>query len=331
MAITKTQYEAVQEIYRERRRRARMQAAQRQEEIARKVPGFSALEEERLTLSMQKIRASLGGDAEKTRSAAERMAALTEEKKRLLNAAGFALSDLEPAYTCPLCGDTGVYEGRECPCFKEVLALVRGREVSETDDLPEDGFEGFSLSWYDDEKPLREFGGLTARRVMAANLEAVKQYADGFAEEKPSLFLTGPVGTGKTFLCRCLAAALRKAGYAVCLTSSQAFFKAAEAEAFDREDGDPALLGEIAAADLLILDDLGTEFTSRRLAQNALFTLISERLQKGQGTVISSNEGLNGIEDQYTSRVASRIAGEFTILRFVGPDIRLAKKRAANP
>ena len=331
MAITKAQYEAVQEIYRERRRRARMLAAQRQEQIAREVPGFAALEEERLKLSMEKIRASLSGGAEKARAAAERMAAITEEKRRLLQAAGFSLTDLEPAYTCPLCGDTGVCGGRECACFRDVLAAVQGRDGAGGAALPEADFEDFSLNWYDDGQPLREFGGLTARRVMAANLEAVKQYADDFAEKKSSLFLTGPVGTGKTFLCRCLAAALRKEGYSVCLTSAQAFFKAAEAEAFDREDGDPALLGEIAAADLLILDDLGTEFTSRRLAQNALFTLINERGLRGQGTVISSNEGLNGIEDQYTSRVASRIAGEFRILHFVGPDIRLAKKRTANP
>ena len=51
-----------------------------------------------------------------------------------------------------------------------------------------------------------------------------------------------------------------------------------------------------------------------------------ERIIKNRGTVISTNLSLEEIGGRYSERVLSRIIGEFRIMRFVGQDIRLAKR-----
>ena len=329
MPITKAQYDAVEELYRQRRRAARLAAEQRSEKIRAELPDLEALEQERLRLSMEQIRSAFGGESARTSRIKEEMQALSRKKEELLALKGYTPADLEPAYICPFCHDTGRYEGRECRCFAEALAEVTGAPNAFSREKAR--FEDFSLSWYDDSEPLRLFGGLTARGVMAGVLKAAKEYADHFSEKRGGLFLTGPVGTGKTFLGRCIAQAVEEQGYEVCLVTAQEFFGAAEALAFDKESDNPLLIEQMNRAELLIIDDLGTEFTSRRLAQNALFTMINERDLKEKGTILTGNLDLDGIEELYTNRVSSRIAGSYRILPFTGPDIRLAKKQAARP
>ena len=53
--------------------------------------------------------------------------------------------------------------------------------------------------------------------------------------------------------------------------------------------------------DLLILDDLGSEFTSP-FVQAALYELINTRLIEGKRTVISSNLNLEGVRQRYSPR-----------------------------
>ncbi len=328
MPITKAQFDAVEEIYRQRRRAARFEAQQRQEMIRRELPELDGLEKQRLALSMEQIRSAFGGDEARAAEVRAGMQALSRRKEALLASKGYTPADLEPSYTCPYCQDTGRCEGRECRCFAEVLQEAAGLQPSFLQEKL--GFEDFSLAWYDDAEPLRLFGGLTARGVMAGILKAAKEYAARFAEKKGGLFLTGPVGTGKTFLGRIIAQAVEAQGFEVCLVTAQEFFDAAEAQAFGRESDNPLLISQMNRADLLVIDDLGTEFTSRRLAQNALFTMINERELKEKGTILTGNLDLDGMEEHYTNRVSSRIAGSYRILPFTGPDIRLAKKQAGR-
>lgn len=81
-------------------------------------------------------------------------------------------------------------------------------------------------------------------------------------------------------------------------------------------------------ADLLIIDDLGTEsLNSMKLSE--LFTILNARLlnlnNKVTKTIISSNLNINDIFNHYEERIGSRIAGYYDIYCFFGEDLRFKK------
>ena len=76
--------------------------------------------------------------------------------------------------------------------------------------------------------------------------------------------------------------------------------------------------------DLLIIDDLGAELTNQ-FTTSVLYQIINTRLNRGQATVISSNLSQSDFRKRYWDRITSRIFGEYTVLPFVGTDIRAQK------
>ena len=77
--------------------------------------------------------------------------------------------------------------------------------------------------------------------------------------------------------------------------------------------------------DLLIIDDLGTEFNTQ-YTQAAFFDILNTRINEGKKTIISTNLSFEELRDMYSPRTASRIAGVFTLLHIFGEDIRIKKK-----
>ena len=85
----------------------------------------------------------------------------------------------------------------------------------------------------------------------------------------------------------------------------------------------------VLEADLLIIDDLGTEsLNSMKLSE--LFTIINTRIlnlnNKITKTIISSNLNIKDIFRNYEERIGSRIAGYYDIYYFFGNDLRFNKK-----
>ena len=74
--------------------------------------------------------------------------------------------------------------------------------------------------------------------------------------------------------------------------------------------------------DLLILDDLGVEF-STPFTVAALHDMIDTRLRSKKPTIISTNLNATEIEKRYTERLSSRIFGSFQRCQFVGKDVRI--------
>ena len=84
----------------------------------------------------------------------------------------------------------------------------------------------------------------------------------------------------------------------------------------------------VLEADLLIIDDLGTEsLNSMKLSE--LFTIINTRIlnlnNKITKTIISTNLNINEIFNNYEERIGSRIAGYYNIYYFFGDDLRFKK------
>ena len=79
---------------------------------------------------------------------------------------------------------------------------------------------------------------------------------------------------------------------------------------------------ELLEVELLLIDDLGTEFFTSFTASR-LFALLNTRLLAGRSTVLSTNLSLKDLAERYTDRVASRLMGNFTALKCYGEDVRL--------
>lgn len=73
--------------------------------------------------------------------------------------------------------------------------------------------------------------------------------------------------------------------------------------------------------DLLVLDDLGTEFQTK-FTTSAIYDLLNTRLNLSLPTIVSTNLSLKELEDAYTPRILSRITGFYKVIPFVGQDIR---------
>lgn len=85
----------------------------------------------------------------------------------------------------------------------------------------------------------------------------------------------------------------------------------------------------VLECDLLIIDDLGTEFLNSLLLSE-LFTILNTRLlnfnSKVTKTIISTNLSIEEIFRKYEERIGSRIAGYYDIYHFFGEDLRLKRK-----
>ena len=94
---------------------------------------------------------------------------------------------------------------------------------------------------------------------------------------------------------------------------------------FNRSDN-KEMLNNIYSADLLIIDDLGTENITK-IGVSFIFDVIDERILREGNTIINTNLSISDLSKTYTKRFTSRIAENFTVFEFYGDDIRLQKLR----
>jgi DNA replication protein DnaC len=97
-----------------------------------------------------------------------------------------------------------------------------------------------------------------------------------------------------------------------------------EDDKFRRGYNDDELKSEkYLECDLLIIDDLGTEFTTQ-VTVSCIYNLLNTRYNKGLATIISTNLSHDELARKYEDRIYSRIIGAGTrILPFVGRDKRI--------
>ena len=255
--------------------------------------------------------------------------ALQDEQAALLAQGGYPPDALDLLPYCPVCNDRGWRGSTMCGCLKALCQEEQIKSLSSLLTLGEQSFETFRLDYYG-----RELGPdmkRTPREHMEVIQTICRNYAAHFgAMARKSLFLTGHPGLGKTFLSACMARVVSERGYSVVYDTAANIFSRFETRKFAR-DAEEIRQAEADArryltCDLLILDDLGSEFTTPFI-QAALYEVINTRLVEGKHTVISSNLDMNAIRQRYTPQVASRLEGEYQILPFVGQDIRLLKKQ----
>ncbi len=298
----------------------------RRSEVYLRVPEVMEIDS-RLRVTMAKaIAAAFSSESDPVaavESARDENLDLQERRRAALQAAGFPRDYLDERYNCPICHDTGYVDAKPCRCLMALYADEQRLELSALLKLGSETFDSFDLEKYSD-APMN--GGISPRQHMEMVYETCVEYARKFSASSPNLFFSGGTGLGKTFLSTCIAKVVSEKGFSVVYDTAYSLFSRYEGEKFGRTDDMDSVRSDIRryeTCDLLIIDDLGTEMTTA-FVTSALYTLVNTRLVTGKKTVISSNLTPEALWSRYSPAVASRLSGEYTVLRFYGEDIRLS-------
>lgn len=323
MKYAKQIYTRASAELRARRERAEATAAHHKQEFARVCPAVTDIENEMAKTGLEAVKAVGAGEnaVEIVRKLAKYNLELQAKRKALLSEHGFAEDYLLPAYTCPICKDSGVKDNAPCTCYQTLLRELAYQELAESTPLRLCGFDSFSLSAYSDTP---DANGIVPREEMREIFTRCKTYADTFSLESESLFFFGATGLGKTHLSLAIADRVIQKGFGVVYGTAQNLLTRLEKERFGKaEDADTETM--LLECDLLILDDLGTEFTTA-FTTAAVYNILNTRELSGKPTIINTNLSLSELEKKYTERISSRILGKYDIYQFIGNDQRIAKR-----
>ena len=142
---------------------------------------------------------------------------------------------------------------------------------------------------------------------------------------KGRLLFTGATGLGKTHLSSAICLEVIKKGFDVFYDTAQSILYSFEKERFSKAgDFDREITARYADCDLLVIDDLGAEY-SGNMSTSSLHHLINSRILSGGSMIISTNLTAADMQKRYDERIISRLFGEFELLYFVGEDIRFKK------
>lgn len=329
MPLNREQYNEIMRIIGRRHSEAFAEQQRRQEEAERQLPAITVIGEQIAELSTAEMRAKLSHrDAEAVELHRQRTL-LLDRKREMLKASGFGADYLELKFSCQKCGDTGYVGNEKCTCFKLLETELLNRESGLPALLERENFGSFDPYIYDDEimipelKPRRmtQYGYMTE-----VIMDSVRSFVDGFDENGGNILMMGPPGTGKTFLGNCIAKALIDRQHTVLYERAGDMINAFSARDFGRTGADSlnARIERIAESELLLIDDLGTEFVND-YSRTRIYEVISGRLSGGLSTIISTNLSLNQLSNVYGERVTSRFIGGYRLLPFYGSDLRIKK------
>ena len=305
-----------------RRQTARANAEDARAAAEAAVPALRHAEEE---VRVRGVRCALAGASGKDRTAAA--AALVKAKQELtalLASSGRPADALEPHFTCKKCQDTGTFEGHTCICVHKLMQKLRREEIESLSSLSISSFDTMELRYYPN--TMDDKLGEPVRSYMGGLLAELRAYAEEFDRSSESLMLFGNAGLGKTHAALAIAGIVLEKGYDVIYVSSPDFFSKLEGLHFgaDPAGEEETLMQTAAGADLLILDDLGSEFNSAFLI-SSLYSLLNNRLGAKLPTIVTTNITDGALlEKLYTEKISSRLSA-FVPCLFAGDDIRTQK------
>ena len=283
------------------------------------IPRLSELDNELGKIGAQAALTALSGDMRALAAIQQKSENLTSEKAEIIKSAGI----IKPEPTCKLCNDTGYLGNTYCSCVKALGKRLSLEELSKHMPINNQKFENFDLNYYPDKT---DKNGVVPRKVMTAVFKMAKEYALNFTPSSKSMLFMGGVGLGKTHISLSIVSEVLLKGYSVVYGSAQNLFSAAEREHFSYS-GESEKIDALLQSDLLVIDDLGTEFLTS-FTQSLFYNIINTRLLAGKPTIINTNLTLKELEERYTPRITSRFIGEYELVKFFGIDIRQQKMLA---
>ena len=304
------EYNQKKELFRSENNRLRS-------EIYSKVPKAQLIEKEIASTCMRLSSCILeGGDIEKNIEEIRRFnKQKIKELSLLLCENGFASNSLETKYFCPLCQDSGIYKGKTCSCVTDIRKKLMYERLGGFEDSSFPEFNSLQLSYYG------EYQGL-----MENTLQKCFNYAKGFTLSSKSMLFFGGVGLGKTHVSKAIGKMVIDKGFDVFYIPFTTLAQKLENAKFGRSDDSfEDFLSPVLDCELLILDDVGAEFTTG-FTVSLLYEIVNTRLIKNIPTIINTNLDDDDLREKYGERTASRLANCYSFMVFKGEDIRMKLK-----
>lgn len=298
----------------------------RKNKVYKKIPAIKRIDEEILQtgLSMSKyIIENPKTYKTSVDKAKKKIEELKMEKAYLMTESNIPADYMDIHYECEKCEDKGYLDnGNKCNCLKQSL-VSRAYEMSNIENvLQKENFSNHSIDIFSDEP----FEGetLTPRENMIDIVGIAEGFIHNFDENNgDNLLFYGTTGLGKTYLCNCIAKSLLDKRKIVVYQTAFTILEIIEKHRFNR--GDQRLndykYNLLFEADLLVIDDLGTE-VANTFTNAEIFNIVNTRILSGRKTIISTNLTPKEISETYTDRVFSRILDKFLPLKFYGKDLR---------
>lgn len=228
-------------------------------------------------------------------------------RAELLKKYGFSENDLIPNYSCNKCDDTGYVDGRPCQCLQNELRklLSAGSNVADKTMTFENSTE-------------------TNKHNLAVHKKAFEVCKN---DNLKNILLTGGTGTGKTYLLSACVNLCAEEGKSVLFTTAynlnSLFLECHLSDVATKR----AILDNLTDADVLAIDDLGTENIYKNVTAEYLFALVNERLTRNKQTFFSTNLSLVDLRERYDERIFSRLVDQSCTLiaMLEGNDKRLQK------
>lgn len=326
MGYNKANYARIRAEYDKKYLLAEEAAEERKRELEMKIPGLWELDREIARAGSEIMGAVLRASSQEERAemierAKEKNRKLQEERSALLIANGYPSDYTDVKYKCELCGDTGYVNTKMCSCMSRELILAGYESSGIGNLLKEQTFDSFSFEYFRSDPKLL----VSSKHIF----DTLYEFAERFSDKKSENFLlVGGTGRGKTHLSSATAGKIIQRGYDVYYISAVNLFRDFERMQFGRNvDGsENEGISRSFEADLLIIDDLGTELTNQ-FTISVLYDIIDTRINARKSTIISTNLRQADLRKRYWDRVTSRLFGEYKPLLFEGPDIREKKVR----
>ena len=318
MGYNKEDFARIKAEYSQKYIAARQKAEERRMELHGQLPRVREIDLLLSHTGMEIMKAiSSGKNAEAQISAIRaRNDELLAERGRVMREGGYPVDYSDVKYECDKCEDTGYVDVRMCDCMKRALVMA-GYESSGIGALMRtQSFENFSFDYY------RNGGN---PEDMKKSYDLLKSFADSFGAETYQNFLfIGDTGLGKTHLSTSIAKRIIDRGYDVLYVTAVGMIGDYEVKRFGDGQGAGHDLSRYADADLLIIDDLGTEVTNQ-FTSSVIYDVINNRINKRKCTIVNTNLTVNKLKEVYSNRIFSRLLGEYRAIRFAGIDIRSQK------
>ena len=329
MAFSDSQYDELMNIYYKNQIENRALENDRKKEIYDKIPRIQEIDNLIASSSINAVRSRLKQGTNAMEDVQQQNGKLIAEKQQLLETNGYPTDYLQPVYTCPLCKDTGRVGNAYCSCFKQAAISLLYRQSTLDRILQTENFDHFDLSYYAKENDGKH--PFTPYENMNNILNKTRSFIETFDKEGGNLLFYGETGLGKTYLSNCIAKSLLDTQHTVLYQTAIHLFEDVCGDVIMKKNQNAdsqETYRYLYSCDLLIIDDLGTEFTNS-FVSSELYDILNTRMREGKSTVISTNLNLQELTERYSDRITTRIFAEYKVFHFYGSNIRLAKRRKA--